>query len=147
MEDLIAARADPPNGLELSGPARLLSTQKRVLAGSAPAICYAYPMHGRLAEAERLLQQGSGNSGEGPLAAAIQSRAGFDTPRPSLQRRLNGSADDGLALAGETSEMSCVQLGQMFKAHRSIVTVRGGRSGRSLPPVKATSPQESTQLG
>src|SRR3990172_10083205 len=58
---------------ELSGPARLLSTQKRVLAGSAPAICYAYPMHGRLAEAERLLQQGSGQSGEGPLAAAIQT--------------------------------------------------------------------------
>ena len=27
--------------VELSGPARLLSTQKRVLAGSAPAICYA----------------------------------------------------------------------------------------------------------
>jgi len=41
-----------PNGLELSGPARLLSTQKRTLAGSAPAICYAYPMDDRLAEAD-----------------------------------------------------------------------------------------------
>jgi len=40
------------NGLELSGPARLLSTQKRALAGSAPAICYAYRMHERLTEAD-----------------------------------------------------------------------------------------------
>jgi len=30
-----------PNGLELSGPARLLSTENRALAGSAAASCYA----------------------------------------------------------------------------------------------------------
>jgi len=35
--DLIALR---PNGLELSGPAKLLSTESRVLVGSAAANCY-----------------------------------------------------------------------------------------------------------
>ena len=38
LKEVLRRRA-APNGLELSGPARLLSTQKRALAGSAPAIC------------------------------------------------------------------------------------------------------------
>ena len=60
------------NGLELSGPAKTYSDYRAAVAGSAPAICYAYPMQGRLAEAERFRGEGSGYSGDGPLAAAIR---------------------------------------------------------------------------
>ena len=35
----IAVLREPPNGLELSGPAKLLSTGNRALAGSAAASC------------------------------------------------------------------------------------------------------------
>ena len=62
--------------VELSGPARPLSTQKRALAGSAPAICYAYRMHERLAEAD--------NSEEKAPATAATDRS----PPPSNTGRI-----------------------------------------------------------
>jgi len=44
---MIHDQSSPPNGYELSGPAQLLSTENRVLAGSAAANCYpAYSSHG-----------------------------------------------------------------------------------------------------
>ena len=74
-----------PNGFELSGPARLLSTQKRALAGSAPAICYAYPMHQWLTEADGPEEKASATAATGRRRRP-PARAGFDSPLPSLAR-------------------------------------------------------------
>src|SRR3990172_11480739 len=71
-----------PNGLELSGPAKAPSDYRAELAGSAPAICYAYPMHERLTEADGSEEKVAATAATG--RRRHPTRAGFDSPLPSL---------------------------------------------------------------
>src|SRR3990170_4230562 len=80
--DATVSPASLPNGLELSGPAKAPSDYRAELAGSAPAICYAYPMHERLTEADGSEEKVAATAATG--RRRHPTRAGFDSPLPSL---------------------------------------------------------------
>jgi len=128
--------------VELSGPARLLSTQKSALTGSAPAICYAYLMHKRMAKADGSEEKASATAATDrsppvastgkmrfitPINARPPERIGRRQAGPRSQEVRNETLASRADVQGALIHRCCGRglLRQM------VATIRSGISGRA----------------